>query len=580
MKITKVHLRNWLCHSVAEFPLTPMSIICGPNGAGKSAIADAISYAITGETRRGIATKAERVALLNEGAVNGYVEIEMGGGSIKRDILTGKSTSSSAVTVDPGSCRDAISYLLDQPRFSASTEDGRRELLQKVLRAESSAKIIHDMLVLNKHDVVLVDSLTGEPATWGIAADKGATEARGAWKAIAGEAYGTVKAETFTSGLSRAQVNPAAGAALERTIADLDATISALDTAIGAIAAHRQDDGALRASLQRAAKLLDGAKSSRTDSSTRVTDLRARALTAKSAVEEIQGQVSTRHLSCPDCGAFVQMEAGELVSADVTATTYTTSDITAAREKLAKIEADISEELVLQGTFQAAVKTAETAQADLAALPAPSTAQAPPVTKKADLELERADVATRRDAARAALTDHRVASKAQIAADQKIAQLDGLHATAQKWVEISKDLAPDGIPAKLLQKVIGPFNDTLREFSAATGWRQVALGADMRVMAAGRPYALLSESEQWRADTMLTVALAVHSQLKFTVLDRFDLLDVTSRRKALAWLFGLTKSGNMETIIVLGTMKDPPQVPSAICVHWLGETLSAEKVAA
>ena len=154
------------------------------------------------------------------------------------------------------------------------------------------------------------------------------------------------------------------------------------------------------------------------------------------------------------------------------------------------------------------------------------------------------------------------------------------HAAVLAWTAAKAALAPDGLPSEVMGRALGPFNDMLRDMAGETGWRQVAVRPDMSIDVGGRPYWLLSESERWRADVMLTMVVAICSELRFAVLDEFDLLDVPSRAPALRWFFGLTQSGDMDTLLVLGTMKARPQAPAAVKVHWLGADAADERVAA
>jgi hypothetical protein len=45
----------------------------------------------------------------------------------------------------------------------------------------------------------------------------------------------------------------------------------------------------------------------------------------------------------------------------------------------------------------------------------------------------------------------------------------------------------------------------------------------------GRPFALLSESERWRCDALMTLALARAERPPFVVLDRLDVLTADTR---------------------------------------------------
>ncbi|MCI1022590.1 hypothetical protein HWD96_10125, partial [Pseudomonas putida] len=85
------------------------------------------------------------------------------------------------------------------------------------------------------------------------------------------------------------------------------------------------------------------------------------------------------------------------------------------------------------------------------------------------------------------------------------------------------------------------------------------------------------ESEQWRCDTLLALAIAVHSGLKLVMLDRFDVLDLPGRGQLLGMLVSLAKAHEIESAIVLGTLKaKPAKLPPEISAVWIenGEAVS------
>src|SRR6185503_12228112 len=103
-----------------------------------------------------------------------------------------------------------------------------------------------------------------------------------------------------------------------------------------------------------------------------------------------------------------------------------------------------------------------------------------------------------------------------------------------------------------------------------SGWKRVVIGKDMEITCAGRLYGLISESEKWRADTLIALAIAQISELRIVVIDRFDVLDNDSRQQLLGMLIKLAKADAMDNMIMAGTMKElPAKLPD--CVHgvWI-----------
>src|SRR5699024_5036797 len=94
--------------------------------------------------------------------------------------------------------------------------------------------------------------------------------------------------------------------------------------------------------------------------------------------------------------------------------------------------------------------------------------------------------------------------------------------------------------------------------------------ADIEVEYDGRLYGLLSESEQWRVDTLLAIAIAKLSGLGLVALDRFDVLEPASRPQALKLLLSATRDGTLEQAFMAGTMKQPmAKLPPGVQQVWV-----------
>jgi hypothetical protein len=144
------------------------------------------------------------------------------------------------------------------------------------------------------------------------------------------------------------------------------------------------------------------------------------------------------------------------------------------------------------------------------------------------------------------------------------------HRDVVEWTAIADALAPSGIQAEILSGALRPANDYLHELSTFANWMRVAIGTEMEITADGRPYALLSESEKWRTDCLLALAVAKLSGLKIALLDRFDVLDMDGRLDAIDLLDDLAQRGELEQAIIAGTLKQAPtQLPETFETIWI-----------
>jgi ABC-type molybdenum transport system ATPase subunit/photorepair protein PhrA len=132
----------------------------------------------------------------------------------------------------------------------------------------------------------------------------------------------------------------------------------------------------------------------------------------------------------------------------------------------------------------------------------------------------------------------------------------------------------------LLAEALGPINERLARSSSIADWLRVGIQADMTIAAdGGRPYALLSESEKWRADAMIAEAIAHLSGIRVLTLDRFDVLDLKGREDLLYWLDELADNEAIDTALVTGTMKGlPARLPERIEAHWIENGVCGKKL--
>ena len=160
-----------------------------------------------------------------------------------------------------------------------------------------------------------------------------------------------------------------------------------------------------------------------------------------------------------------------------------------------------------------------------------------------------------------------------------IDQVKNLHADVLDWTAIADALAPDNIPAELLAEALTPINERLTISSESAQWSDVTITRDIQVLFGGRDYALISESEKWRADAMIAEAVSHISGVKLLVLDRFDCLDAQGREDALYWLDDLAEDGEIDSCLIFGTLKGLPEsLPQNISTHWIeGGVISSER---
>lgn len=587
MKVASLFASNFL-GLVAVDVATPekIQLFTGRNGSGKSSLRDAIALALTADLGR-VQHKKESPALIHQGAEAAVVELVDEDGDTYRVTLSAGGTvkdSQKGREPDP-----VLPYVLDAQRFAGLDEKERRAFLFGLMHLKADGPSIIKRMLDRGLEKVKVDRIApllrgGFPGAHDQAATN-AKDAKGAWRGITGETYGSEKAKTWA-----AQVPRFDAAALTKVATELkhiDVSIESWQQQVGKVQAEEQRRAGLKAKLpalqEQALRVdrahrkmeVDQAELTRLDGEIKKAEAAAgggpreglvhelgwalhnmiffadpldpktpedaRVLAAMDAYEEAHGKVSLNgDAGDPEAAARL----GPLSQARATCASAVANgqrDFDACRQAQAQVETITTE---LAEAF-------DTAAGDAAA------------AELVKLKAERAELVAKRDAL------HTAKQQAD-AAEKKTAEAAKHHADVEAWVAIADALSPDGIPGEMLAAALGPLNERLATSAADTTWPQVTVTSDMAVTTGGRAYRLLSESEQWRTDAVLAEAIAHLSGARLLVLDRFDVLDLPGRGELLGWLDTLAENGEIDSAFIFGTLKAPPaNLPASIGTHWL-----------
>lgn len=200
------HVRSFcgIANAMVDLTTARVHLIKGPNASGKTSLADAIRYALVGEPGR-VALKGQYRYLVKEGEKTGQVTVslqqESGPLKLIRVVPTGE------VITDPEGIRVdlplAMPYVLDAQRLAGMKPADRRVFLRALMGVKADKKLIMARLKERECDPECITTILPMLRTsTGFEdaekyAKKLATEARGGWKLLAGEAYGSKKAETW-----------------------------------------------------------------------------------------------------------------------------------------------------------------------------------------------------------------------------------------------------------------------------------------------------------------------------------------------------------------------------------------------
>jgi energy-coupling factor transporter ATP-binding protein EcfA2 len=566
MKITGIQTKGFLGARDVDLKLTkPVCLVAGPNGSGKSSIQEAVRHALTGESVR-VALKKDYQKLVTDGAEVGYAVVDHDG---ERSAIT--LPNGTHEHTGDGRPPAAVSFCLDAQRFARLDANERRQFLFGLMGLQTDGPSVTARLAAKGCDPAKIEQIAPFLRSGFDAASKEAQakgrEAKASWRTVTGEAYGSTKAVAW-----RAQKPPFDARNPELARSDLRAIEQEIEVAsirLGEIQA------CAKAAAEQAAKLagLRTTASLYARIAEKLNRDQAELKKWEGKVTALRGALKSQEaIPCPDCGVMLVMTDGALVPAAPMAT-GTDDDLARVPEyerALELMQRSVANGLRDLGAADAAAKQIEEAEK--------ASVEAPGEEEIKTLRLRIDDLKDKRNQLQAVIRSLEDAERMASEADTRTERAAGLHQDIQQWDQIGSALAPDGIPGELLSEALGPINERLARSSSIADWLRIGIQADMTIAAdGGRPYALLSESEKWRADAMIAEAIAHLSGVRILTLDRFDVLELKGRDDLLYWLDELADTGDIDTALVTGTLKAlPARLPERIEAHWIENGLVAK----
>lgn len=575
MRLNHLFVENFQGLHACNLDLSaPITLVSGPNGAGKSSLQEAINLALGGQAR--VSLKKDYQLLVTEGQKKAQIIVSHDDVASSYTLPAGKGDHTLA-TGD-----EYLPYVLTPWLFASLKDVERRKMLFALTKSSSKPQVVVDKLLAKGANADKIEKI--KPlllSGFAAAQDQAKTyaaESRGAWKALTGEAYGEVKAEGWT-----VEIQPLPDDAPELTADDLAAAQADLTKAATEIEKGTQHLGGLNAKRDAANKLderraaleavyleLNRRKNKLEATNKELEPWKEKVSTTEQQVQAFSGE---NPCECPSCGTklkivgkVLELFKGKAADAGKLAT---------AQAELKKANDAYNLLARTQVNDQKAVDESEQAGRDLQAL---TDSMDEPVTDAMIKRVEDAIQVQRnlRDAAKAKVEAISDRLDLLASAEQKAIDAGKHHADVKEWSAITDLLSPDGIPAEILAGALKPFNESLSKSSGLSGWKKVQIGADMNITAGGRLYTLLSESERWRVDCLLALAIAEHSGLRFLILDRFDVLDLPGRGQLLGMLKAMASAGTIDSAIVCGTLKAPPaKLPPEINAVWIENGVAA-----
>lgn len=535
-------IRNFRGVDHVELDIDPLALVGGRNAMGKSSLAQGVASALCG---KGPALGRTNDPLVRTGTTGATIEVRGERGSVTMTWPAGTST----VTGEPPQASE-FACGIDSLVSLARRDRGR--VLSEYLHADPTREEVHAALAakgLNQQGVTDAIWSLIEQHGWdgaeSLRRERGAG-LKGQWRQITSQTYGSRVAASWRpdlADLDEAELE----ADVRRAQAERDHAVSA-----------QAVSDAERRRLQDEAELLIARRGAHDRATARVDEFTAAYRRAQEARGKLPPADKSMSFPCPHCGGPLMIDKVSLVETRVVKAPAINLDnkelqkrrdaIASAEGEMRHAEADLQQARRELGQAEAAVRDSVAAGERIANWP------------------RAVEIGTDLEAASQALTR----AERRLTEARMKHQADDIHGKIEGNQVVIELLAGDGLRAAKLARVLDVFvSQTLRPLTEAAGWPPIAIDTDMTITSMGRPYALLSTSEQYRVRVALQVAMAQLEGADMVIIDAAEVLDAPARNG----LFGLLTQAGLPALVCL-TLSKPEQLPDPAAAgagrsYWL-----------
>jgi len=598
MRPTEIQADNVLAIKSIHLNLArPNALICGRNGTLKSSIFDVVSMALAHTPMRAVTEKQHYGLLVHDGA-------KAGGGMV---VIDGDVENARQFNLPKGEFTGpeipaAMRVALNGQNFASMSADERRTFLCTLTKVRPTPAVVEPLLLAagpqNQQEAAkfkpLVEEVmpmlrSGFQAACDYAKEQAAGHKRDWCKTTGAKTYGAKIAEAWSSpvpDVPAGDVNELIG-----TQGGIDARIATLNQSIGSIKQATDQalaDVAARMKLATDAGKVDGLQEQIETTTAELAVYEPKVVALRERAKGV-ARVGLVHEQARFIAGLVASDAAVAVAqAKLVAAYHKEHGAIGNGDPDNEAKAALPDHekglIVLQNRLanlkrDLATATAAKAQYDVlppAAEAVDSTAELEEINGLlADAKAAKQDVTNK-------ILDIQAATRNRAEAIKKNEAAAIQHGLVGMWLTIAEQLAPSGIPMQLLKKALEPVNKVLHQASVDTDWPRVIINEDMSITCGGRLYQLQSESFKWRADAMIAEMVAEISGLKFVMLDRVDVLDVTGRGELLGWLDMLVDVGAIDGSMSFATLTKMPEsgaLPASFEAFWVEDGTIASKSA-
>jgi energy-coupling factor transporter ATP-binding protein EcfA2 len=490
--------------SSAEIDVSSIALIAGLNGSGKSSIINACHAVLTGDTANGFLKKDANL-IVKSGNDEGKIELLE-----SNDDYTQITYPGCAMTAKGVLSTRASKIATGNIEILKLKLDERAKLFSEILNSNPT---VQDVLYYVKERNINFEGIDAyiskamnevQVNGWDMTVKKissMATELKGEWKHITGEQWGSDKGNKWS-------------------VKETEHDIKILEEKLHELYKQSGYFEFEKASLQADADQLP-------DLEVIYADILKKIETDKTALSELNlKHLPKNDLSCPECGTVVKLVNGNLstsfkMSDEEIEKIKQYNDVVEKKQK--ELNVKIAQNFSIQKEIMCKIKNAENAKQKLC--------DRKPIDDIA-VEIEK-------------LKYFIEISKN----NGKTNEAKKCHNKIVNLLTMVDILSPDGVRQSKLEKLLELFNETLEKLCTIAGWGRITINGDMIIKFNDRlaKEKYISESQLYRTELILRIALAQLDNSNIILIDRADIFDNKSKGQ----LFKLLKATRLKAVVAM-----------------------------
>ena len=490
--------------SSAEIDVSSIALIAGLNGSGKSSIINACHAILTGDTANGFLKKDANL-IVKSGNDEGKIELIESNDDYAQItypdcVMTAKGILSTRASRIATGNIEILKLKLDE----------RARLFSEILNSNPTAQDVLNYCKERNINFEGIDAYISKAMNevqvngWDMAIKKissMATELKGEWRHITGEQWGSDKGSKWY---------------VKETEYDLKNLEQKLHELYKQSGYFEYEKVSLQADADQLPEL-----------EVFYADLLKKIETDKKALGELNlKHLPKNDLSCPECGTVVKLVNGNLV----TSLKISDEEIEEIKQyndnvekKQKELNVRINQNVSTQKEIILKIKNAENAKQQL----------------RDGKPLD--DIATEIEKLKYFIEVSRNNGKTN--------EAKKCHNKIINILTMVDILSPDGVRQAKLEKLLEIFNETLEKLCTIAGWGKITINSDMVIKFNDRlaKEKYISESQLYRTEMILRIALAQLDNSNIILIDRADIFDNKSKSQ----LFKLLKLSGLRAVVAM-----------------------------